>query len=90
MTPTVHRHNILIDENNRAKLGDFGFCREIPQLIGGRSVVTAALVSRSAGYAAPESDAGHISPKSDMFSYGVVRIIAVLFRYCDLSFYSVV
>ena len=41
-------------------------------MIGGRSVVSVALVARSAGYAAPESEGGHISPKSDMFSYGVV------------------
>ena len=41
-------------------------------------MITAALVARSAGYAAPESEAGHISTKSDMFSYGVVCTITVL------------
>jgi len=66
------RNNILLDENYRAKLGDFGFCREVPKIIGGKSVVTTAIVAQSAGYVAPESDAGQVSPKSDMISYGVV------------------
>ena len=68
----LNRNNKLLDENCHAKLGDFGFCRELPKIIGGKSVVTTAVVARSAGYVAPESDGGQVSPKSDMFSYGVV------------------
>ena len=63
----LNRNNILLDENYHAKLGDFGFCRELPKIIGGKSVVTTAIVARSAGYVAPESDSGQVSPKSDMF-----------------------
>lgn len=57
-----------------AKLGDFGFAREMPIVQSNPAVtlVTAALVAKSAGYAAPELDTAHHSTKSDMYAYGVV------------------
>ncbi|XP_065887583.1 uncharacterized protein [Dysidea avara] len=70
----IKLRNILLDENLRAKLGDFGFSQEIPQLIAGRSVITVPMVSRSAGYTAPETEYAHVSVKTDMYSYGVVAL----------------
>ena len=69
---TFFRRNILIDENGNAKLGDFGFSKAIPRMIGDRLLVTVALVSRSLGYNAPETDVAHVSPKSDVCAYGVI------------------
>ena len=54
-------------------LGDFGCAQEIPHLIGGRSVITTAVVvAKSLGYSPPEMDTCHVSPKCDVYSYGVV------------------
>ena len=68
------RTNILLDQHMSAKLGDFGFAQEVPQLVGGHSVITAAVVARSLGYSPPEMDLCHVSPKSDVYSYGVVSM----------------
>jgi len=32
-------------------------------------------VAKTLGYGPPEMDTGHVSPKSDMYSYGVVRAV---------------
>lgn len=37
-------------------------------------MITAAMVAKSLGYSPPEMDTAHISCKSDMYCYGVVRI----------------
>lgn len=66
--------NILLDKDFTAKLGDFGFTQEIPYMVGERSMITAAMVAKSMGYCPPEMDTAHISCKSDMYCYGVVRI----------------
>ena len=55
-----------------AKLGDFGFSYEIPQHKLGRTFVTAPSLGRTEGYYAPEVAHGEISPKADVYSYGVV------------------
>jgi len=57
-------------------LGDFGFSQEFPQVIAGRSFITAAVVAKSLGYSPPEMDTCQVSPKSDVYSYGVVREIS--------------
>ena len=69
---SLSRANILLDQHLTAKLGDFGFTREFPQVIGGRTMITAPVVAKSLGYCPPEMDTCHLSPKSDVFSYGVV------------------
>ena len=76
--PYFGRRNILLDENLRAKLGDFGFSQEISHMVAGRSVITVPMVSRSAGYTAPETDLAHVSVKTDMYSYGVVSKLVVV------------
>ena len=67
-----YRTNVLLDQHLSAKLGDFGCAREVPHLMGGRSVITTAVVAKSLGYSPPEMDTCHVSPKSDVYSYGVV------------------
>ena len=42
----------------------------VVKLTDGRSVITAALVSHSSGYAAHETDMAYVSVKADMYSYG--------------------
>ncbi|RLM85692.1 putative receptor-like protein kinase [Panicum miliaceum] len=62
--------NILLDKDFRAKLSDFGLAREGPT--GANTHVSTAVVGTQ-GYAAPEYvDSGHLTAKSDVFSFGVV------------------
>ncbi|KAK8966936.1 putative receptor-like protein kinase [Platanthera guangdongensis] len=62
--------NILLDEHWNAKLSDFGLARQGPT--EGVSHVSTAVVG-TMGYAAPEYiQTGHLTVKSDIWSYGVV------------------
>ncbi|OEL19967.1 putative receptor-like protein kinase [Dichanthelium oligosanthes] len=62
--------NILLDKDFRAKLSDFGLAREGPT--GPNTHVSTAVVGTQ-GYAAPEyMDTGHLTAKSDVWSFGVV------------------
>ncbi|KAL8259664.1 hypothetical protein R6Q59_027617 [Mikania micrantha] len=61
--------NILLDEQWNAKLSDFGMARLGPQ--EGLTHVSTAVVG-TMGYAAPEYvQTGHLTYKSDVWSYGV-------------------
>ncbi|XP_068330111.1 serine/threonine-protein kinase PCRK1-like [Pyrus communis] len=61
--------NILLDEQWNAKLSDFGLARLGPS--DGLSHVSTAVVG-TVGYAAPEYiQTGHLTTKSDVWSYGV-------------------
>ncbi|KAH0887078.1 hypothetical protein HID58_063174 [Brassica napus] len=61
--------NILLDENWNAKLSDFGLARMGPS--DGISHVSTAVVG-TIGYAAPEYiQTGHLTAKSDVWSYGI-------------------
>ncbi|KAG8050446.1 hypothetical protein GUJ93_ZPchr0009g145 [Zizania palustris] len=62
--------NILLDQDFRAKLSDFGLAREGPS--GENTHVSTGVVGTH-GYAAPDYiETGHLTVKSDVWSFGVV------------------
>lgn len=71
----LHRTNILLDEHFVAKLGDFGFARQIPKFEAGKSFYH---ISGTPGYQAPECAWLEISSKVDVFSFGVVSLLHML------------
>ncbi|XP_019934750.2 interleukin-1 receptor-associated kinase 4 [Paralichthys olivaceus] len=81
----VHRDvksaNILLDVNLVAKISDFGLTRASDKLT---TMMTDRVVGTRA-YMAPEALRGEITPKSDVFSFGVVllEILSGLPPACD-------
>ncbi|KAE8652750.1 hypothetical protein Csa_013762 [Cucumis sativus] len=74
--PVIHRDfkssNVLLDKNLHAKVSDFGLAKIGSDKAGGH-VSTRVLGTQ--GYVAPEyALTGHLTTKSDVYSYGVVLL----------------
>lgn len=64
--------NIFLDENNNAKLGDFGFARALAQSQDGQSVYANTYLG-SPYYMSPEQCNGQeYNEKSDIWSLGII------------------
>ena len=65
--------NILVDAAMRAKISDFGLSKHMPSLPPGKSYAKVKSFRGTRGYAADEYFQDHeLSPKLDVFSFGVV------------------
>lgn len=69
--------NILLDEKFVAKISDFGLTRASAKHTSS-TVMTEKVVGTTA-YMAPEALRGEITPKSDIYSFGVVLLPYLLF-----------
>ncbi|XP_047323721.1 probable serine/threonine-protein kinase PBL16 [Impatiens glandulifera] len=74
--PVIYRDfktsNILLDPDYNPKLSDFGLAKDGP--VGDKSHVSTRIMG-TYGYAAPEYImTGHLTPRSDVYSYGVVLL----------------
>uniref|UniRef100_A0A1J3FSR6 non-specific serine/threonine protein kinase n=2 Tax=Noccaea caerulescens TaxID=107243 RepID=A0A1J3FSR6_NOCCA len=74
--PMVHRDvktaNILLDENLKAKLADFGLSRSFQ--VGGETN-DSTVIAGTHGYLDPEYyNSGRLGEKSDVFSFGIVLL----------------
>ena len=69
--------NILIDGHGTRKIGNFGFCKQLPVVEGGKTTFTAQLFARSEGYYPSELSHGQYGPRSDVYSFGIVSTLNI-------------
>lgn len=72
----IHRDikptNILLDKNFTAKISDFGYA-ELSEDEKTR-VITPTQIAGTKGYMAPEYMNGYLTPKADVYSFGIVTL----------------
>ncbi|XP_047176883.1 probable serine/threonine-protein kinase PBL7 [Vigna umbellata] len=75
VSPVIHRdfktNNVLLDQNFRAKVSDFGLAKMGSEKKNGQ---VSTRVLGTTGYLAPEYATGKLTTKSDVYSYGVVLL----------------
>nr|WIL59807.1 nodulation protein [Melilotus officinalis] len=76
VSPVIHRdfksYNVLLDQNFRAKVSDFGLAK---MGSGKKNGQVSTRVLGTTGYLAPEyASTGKLTTKSDVYSYGVVLL----------------
>lgn len=75
VSPVIHRdfksYNVLLDQNFRAKVSDFGLAKMGSEKRNGQ---VSTRVLGTTGYLAPEYATGKLTTKSDVYSYGVVLL----------------
>ncbi|XP_073223787.1 probable serine/threonine-protein kinase PBL7 [Cicer arietinum] len=76
ISPVIHRdfksYNVLLDQNFRAKVSDFGLAKMGSEKKNGQ---VSTRVLGTTGYLAPEyASTGKLTTKSDVYSYGVVLL----------------
>lgn len=70
--------NILISEYMHTKIVDFGLAKYMPQRPPDKTYVKVNSFCGTRGYAADEYMDGQLSPKLDVFSFGVVSVLHLL------------
>ncbi|CAG7718396.1 unnamed protein product [Allacma fusca] len=73
----IHRDiksaNILLSRSHQPKIGDFGLAKSF-STTGAQTSALASTIFGTSAYMAPEAFRGDISPKMDVFSYGVILL----------------
>jgi interleukin-1 receptor-associated kinase 4 len=75
--PLIHRDiksaNILLSGSHQPKIGDFGLAKSF-STTGAQTSALASTIFGTSAYMAPEAFRGDISPKMDVFSFGVILL----------------
>lgn len=69
----------------RAKLADFGFSVELPNISHGQTLFSSDFIVRSEGYYPSEITLGKYSDRSDVYSFGVVSSLRDVIAFLILA-----